>query len=116
MSGLGNKDVFAKNLSYYVARSGKTQKEIAEILDVSPASFNNWIKGVKYPRIDKIEMLANYFGILKSDLIEDKKNTATNNGNGVSESKQQLLALAESCSEEDAERLLQMMMLFLGKQ
>ena len=115
MSALGNKKIFAKNLSYYVERSGKTQKEIAEILDVSPASFNNWIKGVKYPRIDKIEQLANYFGILKSDLIEEKKETATENGNGLSKSKKQLLAFAESCSEEDAEKLLQMMQILLGK-
>ena len=115
MSALGNKDIFAKNLSCYVERSGKTQKEIAEILNVSPASFNNWIKGVKYPRIDKIEMLANYFKIAKSDLIEEKKETATENGNGLSESKRQLLALAESCSEEDAEKLLQMMQILLGK-
>ena len=34
--------------------------------------MNEWVKGKKYPRIDKIEILANYFGILKSDLIEDK--------------------------------------------
>lgn len=116
MSDLGNKAVFAQNLSYYVERSGKTQKEIAEMLNVSPASFNNWIKGVKYPRIDKIEMLSNYFGILKSDLIEEKKEAVTNNGNGLSESKRQLLALAESCTEEDAEKLLQMMQILLGKQ
>ena len=114
MSNLGNKKVFAKNLSYYVERSGKTQKEIAEIIDVSPASFNNWIKGVKYPRIDKIEMLANYFGILKSDLIEEKKKTATEGG--LSEAKVKLIALAESCSEKEAEHLLQVMELILRKQ
>jgi hypothetical protein len=33
---------------------------------------NEWLKAKKYPRIDKIEILANYFGILKSDLIEEK--------------------------------------------
>ena len=39
---------------------------------------------------------------------------AAENG-GMSEAKQQLLALAENCTEEDAPRLLQMMELFLGK-
>ena len=71
MSSLGNKEVFAKNLSYYVNRSGKDQKVIAETLGIAASTFNEWVKGKKYPRIDKIEMLANYFGILKSDLIED---------------------------------------------
>jgi transcriptional regulator with XRE-family HTH domain len=71
MSGLGNKEIFAKNLAHYVYRSGRDQKEIAETVGVAPSTFNEWVKGKKYPRIDKIEMLANYFGILKSDLIED---------------------------------------------
>ena len=62
----------SKNLSYYVSLSGKTQKELAEIVGVAASTFNDWMKGKKYPRIDKIELLANYFGILKSDLIEEK--------------------------------------------
>ena len=35
-------------------------------------TFCDWVNGKKYPRMDKIEILANYFGILKSDLIEEK--------------------------------------------
>lgn len=72
MSNLGNKEVMAKNLKYYVERSGKTQKEMSEIVGVSTSTFSDWMKAKKYPRIDKIEMMANFFGILKSDLIEDK--------------------------------------------
>lgn len=67
-----SKEVFAKNLKEQIERKGKTQKEIAEIVGVSAPTLNEWVKGKKYPRIDKIEILANYFGILKSDLIEDK--------------------------------------------
>lgn len=72
MSNLGNKEVMAKNLRYYMERSGKTQKVLAEIINVSTSTFNDWVNAKAYPRIDKIELLANYFGILKSDLIEDK--------------------------------------------
>lgn len=72
MTSLGNREVFARNLSYYIERSGRTQKEIAEIVGVSTSTFNDWVKGKKYPRIDKIEILADYFRILKSDLIEEK--------------------------------------------
>lgn len=75
MTSIGNKEVMAKNLAYYIDRSGKNQKEIAEIIDVAPSTFNAWMKAKKYPRIDKIEMLANYFGILKSDLIEEKEDS-----------------------------------------
>ncbi len=70
MSNIGNKEIFAKNLAYYLERSGRDQKEVAEVVGVAPSTFNEWMRAKKYPRIDKIEMLANYFGILKSDLIE----------------------------------------------
>lgn len=48
------------------------------------------------------------------DDLEDEK-TALPKDSGISESKQRLFALAESCTEEEASRLLQMMELFLGK-
>lgn len=67
-----SKEVFARNLKRYMEARGKTQKELAEIVGVSAPTMNDWIKGKKYPRIDKIEILARYFGILKSDLIEEK--------------------------------------------
>lgn len=73
MSNIGNKEIFARNLSYYLNKCGRDQKELAAIVGVAPSTFNEWIKGKKYPRIDKIEILANFFGILKSDLIEDKR-------------------------------------------
>ena len=71
MSSIGNKEVFARNLALYLSRSGKSQREMADIMGVSSSTFNEWIKAKKYPRIDKIEFMANYFGIMKSDLIEE---------------------------------------------
>lgn len=67
-----SKEVFARNLRYYMDSRGKTQKELAEIVGVSAPTVNDWLKAKKYPRIDKIEIMSNYFGILKSDLIEEK--------------------------------------------
>ena len=67
-----SKEVFAKNLRMYMERKGITQKELAEIIGVSAPTMNDYLKANKYPRIDKIERMANYFGILKSDLIEEK--------------------------------------------
>ena len=78
MSNIGNKEVMAKNLAFYLEKSGKTQRELADVVGVATSTFNDWMKGKKYPRIDKIEMLANYFGILKSDLIEDKPSQKKN--------------------------------------
>lgn len=65
-----SKEVFAKNLQSQMDKHGKSQKEIAKIVGVSAPTVSEWLSCKKYPRIDKIEILANYFGILKSDLIE----------------------------------------------
>lgn len=81
MSNIGNKETMAKNLSFYLDKSGKTQKELAEIVGVATSTFNDWMKAKKYPRIDKIEIMANYFGILKSDLIEEKELEEVNEKN-----------------------------------
>ena len=108
-----HKEVFAKNLRKYMELNRKSRREVCAALGYSYFTFSDWVNGKKMPRMDKVEQLANYFGILKSDLIEEKKETAPEGG--LSEAKQQLLSLAENCSEEEAERLLQMMELFLGK-
>lgn len=65
------KTIFAKNLCKYVKETGKTQKELAKIIGVSESTFSSWCIGIKTPRMDKIEKLANYFEISKSDLIEE---------------------------------------------
>ena len=65
-------------------RKGITQKELADVVGVSAPTVNDWIKAKKYPRIDKIDIMADYFRILKSDLIEEKsdehKEMHTSNG------------------------------------
>lgn len=69
---MDNKNIFADNLNYYMKQSGKSRRDICEALGFSYYTFTDWVKGKKYPRMDKVEMLANYFGILKSDLIEKR--------------------------------------------
>lgn len=71
MSGLGNKAIFAKNLNKYMSLTNTDRATICKTLNIAYSTFTDWCNGVKYPRIDKIEMLANYFGIQKSDLIEE---------------------------------------------
>ena len=73
MSDLGNKEIFAKNLKYYMDTYNKDRNSLCEILDIPYTTLSDWLNAKKYPRIDKIEMLANYFDIEKSDLIEYKE-------------------------------------------
>lgn len=64
--------VFCKKLNYYMEKNGIKQIDIAQRLNVAKSTVSGWCTGVKIPRMDKIEMLAEYFGIMKSNLIEDK--------------------------------------------
>ena len=93
MSSIGNKEVFAKNLAKYLNRSGKSQREMADIMGVSSSTFNEWMKSKKYPRIDKIEFLANYFGINKSDLIEEDDKKSSSDELALTEGEKALIRL-----------------------
>ena len=72
MSDLGNREIFSKNLQYYMNLYNKTRIQVAKDIGVSYTTFTSWIKVTNYPRIDKIELLANYFRVNKADLIENK--------------------------------------------
>ena len=77
MSDLGNKQVFAKNLTYYMNVHNIDRNKICSDLDIPYTTLSDWLNAKKYPRIDSIEMLANYFEIKKSDLIESKQKNAS---------------------------------------
>lgn len=72
MGDLGNKAVFSRNLRSLMSQFGKDRKQVCDDLGFKYTTFTDWYNGNKYPRIDKIEILADYFGVLKSDLIEEK--------------------------------------------
>lgn len=81
---MGNKDILAKNLKKHIAKSGKDRRTISEELEVSYSTLTEWVNGKKYPRIDRVEALANYFNISKSDLIEDFEDIKKDNDRLVS--------------------------------
>ena len=69
MGNLGNKEIMAKNIRHYMEKYNKTRQEMCDALGVKYTTFTDWVKGNSYPRIDKIELMANYFGISKADLV-----------------------------------------------
>ena len=50
---------------------------MCDALGVKYTTFTDWVKGNSYPRIDKIELMANYFGISKADLVEDRNDDSS---------------------------------------
>ena len=63
--------------------------------------------------IDVLKPIAEALSTTPQALMGWEENTTVENNSGVSEAKQKLFDLAESCSEDEAERLVQMMELFL---
>ena len=70
-NNLGNKETMAKNIRYYMNLYNKTRQDICDALGVKYSTFTDWVNAKKYPRIDKIEMMANYFHVTKADLVEE---------------------------------------------
>lgn len=64
--------IFAQNLNKYLQLNDKSQKEVADAIGVLTSTFNTWCQGVALPRMGKIQKLADYFKIDKSDLIDSK--------------------------------------------
>lgn len=74
------REIFAENLTRLVNGSKLPQSEIAKRINVSPQTFNTWIQGKAIPRMGKIQLLADYFKIEKSNLIEEKSNITISQG------------------------------------
>ena len=108
MSNIGNKETMSKNLKYYIDKSGKDRRELAEIWGFPYSTVTEWINGRKYPRIDRIEIMADYFGILKSDLIEEKTETSVQTDE-VSENVKKLVDFAKSVPDDKVELVLKVM-------
>jgi repressor LexA len=111
MTSLGNKEILSKNLKYYIERSGKDRRDLAEAWGFPYSTVTDWINGKKYPRIDRIEIMADYFGILKSDLIEEKqpeeKEKSTVIDDGLTDDLRELIKHLKTLPEDKIQMLLQ---------
>ena len=78
INDLYNKKIFAKNLNYYMKLNNISRQQISKDLKVPYTTVTSWCKGEFYPRIDKIQQLADYFSINKSNLIEYEDSNISN--------------------------------------
>ena len=69
---LGNKSIMSKNIIKFMKENNVDRRKLSKDLNIKYTTLSDWINAKTYPRIDKIEMLANYFNVNKSDLVEDK--------------------------------------------
>lgn len=65
--------IIAENITYHLNRCNKSQVDLAEYMNVSQATVSNWCKGVKLPRMDKIDKICEFFNIHRSELMNSKE-------------------------------------------
>lgn len=74
-------ETFRTNLKRYLKEKKRTQKELAEYLNVSPTIVSYYIKGINTPRMDKIDKITKFLGIERSDLIGHNSDLVDNKEN-----------------------------------
>lgn len=114
MKDLGNKPVMAANIKRYMKEKKINAKELSKVIDVPYTTVLSWINAVYYPRIDKIERMSEYFGILKSDLIENKEQPSATEDEATA-LRRELLEMTNSLTEEECAKMLQLLKIALGK-
>lgn len=67
------KKIFSKNLRYYMNLYEKSQQDLCRDLSLDKSTVSTWVNGSRMPRMDKVNLLAVYFHVLRSDLTEDKE-------------------------------------------
>jgi transcriptional regulator with XRE-family HTH domain len=119
--------IIAKKINYYMELNGTTQNELAEYMGVSQATISNWQKGVKTPRMSKIDKICDFFHIQRSDLMEDKS-TKEDASYYINPETQQiaqeifdnedlkmLFDTTRDCSPEDMKKVISMVKAFKGE-
>ena len=109
---MDSRNIFAENLQKYMEENNVSRKDLSEALKISYYTVTSWVNGSKYPRMDKVEMLADYFGIQKSDLIEEKEPATEDDG--LTESQRKLIEFAKTLDEVQAGKVLQLMQSILA--
>lgn len=90
MSDEDYRRIFARNLSRYMELCNKKQADIINDLGINKSAVSTWINGTRMPRMDKVQALADYFGINKSDLLEEKGTQEEDNSYYIDEDAKEL--------------------------
>ena len=102
---------------------GKKAVDLTRDLQIPKSAVSQYLSG-KSQNMDseRLHKIALYLDVSEPWLMgydvpkeRETKKAAPEVGSGIGEAKAKLFEMAENCTEEDAERLVQMMELFLGK-
>lgn len=60
----------ASNIRRHLEKKNMNPKEFSKAMNFKYSTVLDWVNAKTYPRIDKIELMANFFNVEKSDLVE----------------------------------------------
>lgn len=68
--------IFVENLKKQMRLNNKSQADLSKDLNLPFTTISNWYRGIRYPRPDKMQLLADYFGIRMEELISNSINNS----------------------------------------
>lgn len=99
--------IFSKNLKRIAYDHQRTQADIARDLGLKQGTVSTWMLGTRVPRMDKIDLLCDYFNVPRSALMEPHDEEYYQNQKAASETQQlfdsdlqALLGAAKGCPPE----------------
>ena len=66
--------IVSKNLRRIAYENQKSQADISRDLKINKATVSSWMNGTRIPRMEKIDLLCNYFNVRRSDIMEEHHN------------------------------------------
>lgn len=94
--------VICENLNRLLQERRMTQKELADHMHVSASTVNDWVKGKKIPRMDKIDKICSIFRVQREEVLYDSSRSHSTRADGLPTLSQR--------EERDIERDLEDMM------
>ena len=64
--------IVGKNIKRLAYEHGKTQTDISRDLNISKSTVSSWMNGTRVPKMNKVDILCEYFGCKRSDIMEEK--------------------------------------------
>ena len=64
-------EIFTKNLHYLMDKNNISQIDISRALNVSTSTVSDWCNGNKFPRVDRLQRIAELLGVRPSALTTE---------------------------------------------
>ena len=95
-------EIFAKNLNRYMRLYNMNQSDVARLTGSTHQVVSRWCSGKTLPRMGKIQILADHFGVLKSELLEDHTSDSIDRTQRI----KKLYSIISDLTDEEADDIL----------